>query len=128
MKGREHQPGDRIGAKAVRESIFSVLPSDFVEEAQNFCHATLKKGDGVPLADRIGKAVGLYAGLGIGLDRLEAKIGKARGQWDAQTVADLSVWYTSITRDGVDAASLIPELLVVDVADFDAPLIPGGAA
>lgn len=101
-----------IGARAVRESVLTVLPSDFVEEAQNLCHATLKKGDGVPLADRIGKAVGLYAGLGIAADRLEAKIGKPRGQWDAQTVADLSVWYTSITRDGVDAASLIPEQAV----------------
>lgn len=116
-----------VGAKAVRESIFSVLPADFVEEAQNVCHATLKNGDGVPLADRIKKAVSLYAALGIGLDRLEAKLSKTRGQWDAQTVADLSVWYTSITRDGIDAASLIPEL-VVDASDFDGPMIPAGGA
>lgn len=117
-----YRNNQNVGAKAVRESIFSVLPSDFVEEAQNICHATLKKGDGVPLADRIAKAVSLYAGLSITLDRLEAKVGKARGKWDAQTVADLSVWYTSITRDGVDAASLIPEA-AVDIAELN-----GGAA
>ncbi len=130
MAGGKRQPltdlGDvylnnqNIGARAVREAIFTVLPNEFVELAQDICHATLKNGDGVPVADRIDKAVKAFAGLGISLDRLEAKIGKKRGQWDAQQVADLGIWHQSITRDGVDAESLLPEIVV----DLDGALIP----
>lgn len=113
-----------IGARAVREAIFTVLPSEFVEMAQDLCHATLKNGDGVPLADRIEKAVTAYAKLGIGLDRLEARLGKNRGQWDAQQVADLGIWHTSITRDGVDVDSLVPEIVV----EVEGALIPGASS
>jgi len=122
MAGGKRQPltdlGDvylnnqNIGARAVREAIFTVLPNEFVESAQDICHATLKNGDGVPLNDRIGKAVKAYAAIGVSVERLEARIGKKRGQWDAQQVADLGIWHTSITRDGVDADSLIPERAV----------------
>ena len=92
--------------------------------AQDLCHATLKNGDGVPLADRIEKAVTAYAKLGIGLDRLEARLGKNRGQWDAQQVADLGIWHTSITRDGVDVDSLVPEIVV----EVEGALIPGASS
>lgn len=134
MAGGKRQPltdlGDvylnnqNIGARAVREAIFTVLPSEFVELAQNLCRETLDRGDGVPLNDRITKAVKAYADLGISVERLEAKTGKKRGQWSAQQVADLGIWHTSITRDGIDAASLIPEIVV----EIDAPLIPGASS
>ena len=47
-----------VGAKAVRECIFSVLPRWFVEEAQTLCRQTLDKGEGVPLSDRITAKIG----------------------------------------------------------------------
>ena len=115
-----------VGARAVRESIFTCLPNDFVEEAQTLCRQTLEKGDGVPLEKRIGDAVAAFASVNVTLDRLEAKIGKPRGQWGAQQVADLGVWFTSITRDGVDASDLLPEI-VVTAEDFG-PLIPAASA
>lgn len=115
-----------IGARAVREAIFTCLPNDFVEEAQNLCRQTLEKGDGVPLEKRIADAVAAFAGIGISLDRLEAKIAKTRGHWGAQQVADLGVWFTSITRDGVDASDLLPEI-VVTADDFDGAMIPAAS-
>ena len=97
-----------VGAKAVRECIFSVLPRWFTEEAQDLCRRTLNDGEGTPLADRISAMVTAFRGLGIDVPRLEAKTGKKRGQWDAGDVAQLGIDYTSITRDGVDADSLFP--------------------
>lgn len=97
-----------VGAKAVRECIFSVLPRWFTEEAQDLCRRTLNDGEGTPLADRISAMVAAFRGLGIDVPRLEAKTGKKRGQWDAGDVAQLGIDYTSIARDGVDADLLFP--------------------
>ena len=97
-----------VGAKAVRECIFSVLPRWFTEEAQDLCRRTLNDGEGTPLADRISAMVAAFRGLGIDVPRLESKTGKKRGQWDAGDVAQLGIDYTSIARDGVDADSLFP--------------------
>lgn len=116
-----------IGARAVREAIFTVLPNDYCEKAQDVCRRTVEKGDGEPLADRITKAISAFASIGIVVERLEAKLGKVRGQWGPQQVADVGIWYTSITRDGIDAATLLPEL-VVTADEFDGALIPQGAA
>jgi len=120
-----YRNNQNVGAKAVRETIFSVLPAEFVEEAQNTCRQTLENGDGVPLEKRISDAVAAFSSIHIGVDRLEAKIGKARGQWGAQQVADMGIWYTSITRDGIDASSLLPEVIVT-AAELagDGPNIP----
>ena len=116
-----------VGARAVREAIFTVLPNDYVEEAQTICRKTLVDGDGVPLVERVDAAVSAFAGIGIATDRLEAKVGKPRGQWGAQHVADMGVWYRDITRDGIDASSLIPEV-VVSADDFGGNLPEGSPA
>lgn len=122
-----YRNNQNVGAKAVRETIMSILPRDFVEEAQDICHRTLKDGDGVPVEKRISDAVAAFAGIAVGVDRLEAKIGKPRGQWGAQQVADCAIWYTSITRDGIDASSLIPEV-VVSADDFGGNFPEGSPA
>jgi hypothetical protein len=97
-----------IGARAVRECIFTVLPKWFTEEAQDICRATLEKGDGKPLADRIRDAVAVFDKLGVGAQRMEAKVGRKRGQWTAADIGDFEVAYTSITRDGASADDLFP--------------------
>lgn len=122
-----YRNNQNVGAKAVRQTIMSILPRDFIEEAQDICHRTLKDGDGVPVEKRISDAVAAFAGIAVGVDRLEAKIGKPRGQWGAQQVADCAIWYTSITRDGIDASSLIPEV-VVSADDFGGNLPEGSPA
>ena len=103
-----YRNNQNVGAKAVRECIFSVLPRWFTEDAQTACRRTLDAGEGVPLPDRIARMVQLYAEVGVDVPRIEAKTRKRRGQWDAGDVAQLGIDFTSITRDGVDADSLFP--------------------
>ena len=90
-----------VGARAVRECIFTVLPPWFTEEAQDLCRATLENGEGTPLPERISRMVQGFAKLGVTVAQLEKKAGRKRGSWDGGTVADLTVSYTSITRDGL---------------------------
>jgi hypothetical protein len=85
------------GARRVREAIFAVLPTWFVEEAQEICKAAIAKGDGTPLADRVATAVALFEkDFGITLAQLEAKLHRSKDRWDEQDVAGLSVTYRSL--------------------------------
>lgn len=96
------------GARAVRECIFKVLPLWYVDEATALCRRTLEQGEGKPLEERRALAAAGFESIGIGLDRLEAKVGRKRGQWTAADVADLAVAYQSITRDGIDPEEVLP--------------------
>ena len=98
-----------IGARAVRECIWTVLPRWFTEEAQDVCRRTLEQGEGEPLPDRIKKSVAAFDKLGIGVQRLEAKVGRKRGQWTGTDITDFGIAYTSITRDGISADDLFPQ-------------------
>lgn len=86
------------GARAVRECIFTVIPTWFTDEAESLCQATLARGDGEPLADRVEKALGWFAGKGVKADQLEARLGKKLTRWDEQDVATLLVISQSIGR------------------------------
>lgn len=97
-----------VGAKAVRECIWSILPRWFTEEAQDLCHKTLREGEGAPLGERVSKMLDAFRGEGITVEDLEARTGLKRSQWDAGTIAQLAIDYTSITRDGVDKDRLFP--------------------
>lgn len=91
-----------IGARAVRECIFTILPTWFVETAEELCRTTLRDGDGKPLAVRIEEAVtAFHAAHGIKAAQLEDKLGRKRGQWDAGDVAALQVLYMSLQRGEV---------------------------
>jgi hypothetical protein len=92
-----------VGARAVRESILSALPADFVEEAKDRCRATIEKGDGKPLVDRISDMVTAYAGIGVKVTQIEQRLGRKRGQWTAADVADLAVVFRSIQRSETSA-------------------------
>lgn len=87
-----------LGARAVREAVFTVLPADFVAEAQERCKATIERGDGKPLPDRVSAMVAAFSELHVTVRQLEAKIGRKRGQWTAADLADLSVIGGSIKR------------------------------
>lgn len=97
-----------IGARAVRETIFTVLPADYVAEAQDLCRATIERGDGEPLDVRIANVVTRFAELGVTVPRIEAKVGRKRGQWTPADLADLSIAYSSIKRRDVDADDEFP--------------------
>lgn len=112
-----------VGARAVRECIFTVLPTWFTEEAQTICQETLRHGEGKPLPERITDMVSAFRSIGVTVDQLEAKIGRKRGQWDAGDVAQMTIVYTSITRDGLSKDEEFPPQRVTadDIVGSAAP-------
>lgn len=112
-----------VGARAVRECIFTLLPPWFTEEAQDLCRATLENGEGTPLQDRIANMVKAFGDLGVNLPQLERKVGQKRGAWTGGTVAELTIAYTSITRDGLALEDVFGE----GASPVTAAEITGGA-
>lgn len=89
------------GARRLRECIFRVLPPYLKERAKQECHETLRRGTGnKPLKVRVADAIHAFEGLGISLDRLEAKLG-ASPSWTDVDVANLEVSYRSIRRNEI---------------------------
>ena len=75
-------------ARRLREMIFACLPVWYREEGIALCRATLEKGESDdPLPLRISKMLAAYATIGIGRDRVEARLG---GSVDTMTVVDLA--------------------------------------
>jgi hypothetical protein len=107
-----------VGARAVRECIFTVLPTWLTEEAQDRCHATIEKGEGKPLEQRVADMIAAFDGIGVKVKQLEAKLDRKRGQWTAADVAQMVIAYTSITRDGLAVEELFPPVGTVTVADI----------
>lgn len=118
MKGGQRQKltdlGDiylsnqNVGARAVRECIFTVLPTWFTEEAQDLCRGTLEHGEGKPLEVRISEMVAGFAAIGVKVNQLEQKLGRKRGAWTASDVAQMGITYNSITRDGLAVEEEFP--------------------
>lgn len=87
------------GAKAVRECIFSMLPGWFIDEAKTLCQATLEQGDGKPLDQRVDEMARAFEqSHGVSEDQLEAKIGKPRGQWNANDLARMGIVFQSLSN------------------------------
>lgn len=92
-----YESNANAGARRVREAIFAVLPADFVDEAQELCHATLARGDGSPLEERRRKAIEVFAKtFGVTEQQLVDRLGRAVTRWDAEDVAALQVLYRSL--------------------------------
>ncbi|MDV7194765.1 hypothetical protein [Mycolicibacterium fortuitum] len=114
-----------IGARAVRECIGTILPRWFTEKAQNVCHETLKHGEGKPLRDRIESLIGAFDGIGVTVGQLEARIGRQRGQWTPEDVAQLTVAGQSIRRGEAQKDELFPPVAATSsTADEIAPAAP----
>lgn len=125
-----------IGARAVRECIYAVLPDWLKAIAEDTCRATLTRGDGTPVAERVGKMQAKFADLGITAEQIEARAGKLLAQLTPADLGRLAVDYQTITSEGIDPATIFPstepDTLAVlsaqaDAAEVDGPLI-GGAA
>lgn len=97
-----------IGARAVRECIFSVLPADYIDRAQEVCRETLRNGDGTPLLDRIAKMVEVFGKAGVTQARIETRLGRPRGQWTSVDVADMQVVIRSIAREDTTVDAEFP--------------------
>lgn len=97
-----------IGARAVRECIYAILPGDFVAEAEDRCRVTLEKGDGKALPERIADMLAAYKRMGVTQGQIEARLGRPSSQWQAQDVASLGVVYRSIDRAETTVAEEFP--------------------
>ena len=99
-------------ARRVREAIFSILPPYFVQEAEELCRATLERGDGKPLDERVESAVKVYEALGITAERLEQKLGQPRAKWTGHDLAQLKITHRSIQRREVAIDDEFPQARV----------------
>lgn len=98
-----------VGARAVRECLFTVMPTWFTEAAEDACRKTLNDGEGEPLPSRIEKMVAAFASeWGIKASQIEDKLGRKRGQWDAGDVAQMQILYGSIKRGEVTVSEEFP--------------------
>ena len=111
-----------MGARRLREAIFAVIPTWLTDQAQDQCNATITKGDGTPLAEQVGRAAAALDSLGVSLDRVEAKVGRKRGEWTAHDVARLHVSFTSLQQGTVTADEEFPRLVsATSVDEFKKP-------
>lgn len=101
---------NNAGARAVRETIWHVLPVGFRLEAEQRCQATLEKGNGEPLPVRIEQAVAGFARGGIELHQLEARIGRDQSTWDEADLAELAVLFQSLRTGDVTKAEAFPDV------------------
>lgn len=99
---------NNIGARAVRETIFTIIPRWFSEKAQNICRRTLEHGEGKPLQERIASLVKAFDGIGVSEKHLEARVEKERGAWTPADVAQLTVAGQSIRRGEAQKDELFP--------------------
>lgn len=112
-----------VGARAVRECIFTVLPDWLITEAIEACERTISEGDGKPLSERIAGMVSAFKRHQVTEAMIEARLGKKRGQWDAGDVVALGVVYGSIDRKETTVGDEFPsspvtgaELIGIDPA------------
>jgi hypothetical protein len=96
------------GARRLREMILGLLPQWYVQEAIDLCTATLQRGNGKPLDERVKDCVRLFDEMRISRERLESRIGHPTGQWTPQDLATLSVIWQSIKRGEITVEDEFP--------------------
>lgn len=101
-----------VGAKAVRECIFGLLPEWFKHEAEMLLSQTLANGDGKPVEQRREEAVAAFRDMKVTLPQLETFLTKKMGQWGPNDLAELARAHASIKQDGIAAAEFFPEKAV----------------
>lgn len=85
-------------ARALRETIFGMVPVWFREEAERLCAETLKGGGGKTLTQQVADVLSSYASQGITEAQLEARLERPRGKWTPQDLAVLRVIWSELGR------------------------------
>ncbi|MGL5002494.1 MAG: hypothetical protein ACRDAM_06105, partial [Casimicrobium sp.] len=97
-----------MGARRLRECIFSVLPPYLVKACADTCRKTLEGGtDSKPIAVRIAEAISAFESIGVARDRIEARYG-AIDKLTAVDLVNLRVSYQSIQRNEISADDEFP--------------------
>lgn len=100
-----------IGARAVRETIFSILPDWFIEDAKSLARLTIKNGDGKPVIERARQALAWFATQKVTQKQLESHVGKALAAWTEDDLADLTRVKLSI-GEGIAVTEFFPDDIV----------------
>lgn len=110
-----------IGARAVRECVFAILPDALLAQAETVLRETLRRGDGKPVAERAREAAeGFARELGITEPQLVRRVGRPVEKWTADDLADLTRVWQSIVREGIPVVEFFPEGVVeVPVGESD---------
>lgn len=120
-----YRRNQNVGAKAVRECIFGVLPKALVAEARRLCRETLERGDGTSLDRRRAQVLEFFGGeFRVTREQLEKRVGRPVAQWRDQDVASLGVLFRSLRGRETTLEQEFPDLQV-SAADL-APAPPGG--
>jgi hypothetical protein len=97
------------GARRLREMIFSILPAWFTEDATAACYETIAADDsGVPIGDRVARAIEGFASRKVTAAQLEQKLGAPSAKWSPHDLAQLSVIYRSIMRGEIRVEDEFP--------------------
>lgn len=126
-----YRRNQNVGAKAVRECIFGVLPKSLVAEARRLCRETLERGEGVPLAARVDQVLAWFEEqFGVSRPQLEKRIGRTADRWTAQHVASLGVVGRSLKAGETTLADEFPDVQVsaADLAPAAKPVTDLGSA
>jgi hypothetical protein len=107
-----YESNANAGARRVRECIFAMMPSWFVERAKDLCAETLRTdgGSGKPLQARIADIIKAYSGLGVTENMLGHKAGRPPRDWTDLDVANLTVIGQSIRRGETTVAAEFPDV------------------
>ena len=103
-----------LGARRLREMIFSVLPPWFVETAKDLCMKTLENGGGIPIEQRRTKCITGFDEIGVSRAQLEERVGRPVADWTVHDVVLLGQVFTSICRSEVRVADEFPPPRVTD--------------
>lgn len=89
-----------VAARAVRETIFTILPVWFTAEAEDLCSQTLNGGGGEkPIAAQVADMLANYeTGFGVTRTQLEAYLALPTSEWTAQTLGALRVLGGELNR------------------------------
>lgn len=133
-----------VGARQLRETIFSVLPQWFTEDAIEACKRTLvavERGEmpstpreadrsKLNLGDRVRVAVESWSANGVTVPQLEAWLGDPRHQWTDDSLARLATLWRSLRDGEAKLSEVFPvaPLTVDAIPAADAPLAAEYAA
>lgn len=116
-----------MGARRLREAIFSVLPPWFVEEAKQRCWSAIENGDQRPIALRVAAAIEAFGNLGVTQGQIETRLGRKSRTWTAHDLAQLGVLLQSLKRGETSIDEAFPEA-VVTAAEITAAAQPAKPA
>ncbi len=89
-----------VAARAVRETIFTILPVWFVVEAEEICRATLNGAGGdKPMAQQVADMLALFESrAGVTRKQLEDYLSLPTSEWTSQTLGSLRVLGGELAR------------------------------